>query len=550
VEASTLQAPATLAQTRVAVGTPLLRLRSDEQLLALFRAGHDEAFRAIHDRYHKRLFAYARQMLPAPQDAEDALQDVFVRAYSGLRASDRELALRAWLFRVAHNRCIDELRRPAPPPPEVLQLVRSAVYDPLAEVDLRESLRRLIEDVRRLPDQQRSALLMRELGGISYADVAASLGISIGAVKSLLVRARIALAQAADARDTACSEIREGLVGAHDRGVRPNATARRHMRDCAGCRSFRRELRIVTRQLAALAPAVGPLGFLAKLLGFSGGASTSATAGGATAGGGAAVAGGGGAAASASGLVLGANHVATLIAAAVATAGGAVEIQHTISAPSRHPARVRSAPPPSERVSPLAQPPDPATAAAAANIDPTAAAAAAAAASVAIPRARAGTMRNGTLTRKPHSSTAAGGGGAGMGPAASTESANSSGSTAGTGLATAPGIGEGAPSTTAPATTTDGSSGSPSCSSGGTGSSSPSSTSSGSTQPSGGSTSGSTSSSSASSGSQSSTGTSGSGSSGGSSSTSTSTSSGSGSTTSSCPSSGSSSSGTSSTPPQ
>ena len=47
------------------------------------------------------------------QDAEDALQDVFVRAYSGLRSSDRELALRAWLFRVAHNRCIDELRRPA-----------------------------------------------------------------------------------------------------------------------------------------------------------------------------------------------------------------------------------------------------------------------------------------------------------------------------------------------------------------------------------------------------------------------------------------------------
>ena len=179
-----------LAQPRVLIGTPLLRFRSDEQLVALFRAGHDEAFRAIHDRYHKRLFAYARQMLPARQDAEDALQDVFVRAYSGLRASDRELALRAWLFRVAHNRCIDELRRPAPPPPEVLQLVRTSVQDPIAEVDMRESLRRLIADVRRLPEQQRSALLMRELGGMSYAELAASLGVSVGAVKSVLVRAQ------------------------------------------------------------------------------------------------------------------------------------------------------------------------------------------------------------------------------------------------------------------------------------------------------------------------------------------------------------------------
>jgi len=260
VEASTLQAPASLPHTKVAIATPLLRFRSDEQLVELFRAGYDEAFRAIHERYHKRLFAYARQMLPARQDAEDALQDVFVRAYSGLRASDRQLALRAWLFRVAHNRCVDELRRPAPPPPEVLQLVRCTSHDPLAEVDLRESLRRLIEDIRRLPDQQRSALLMRELGGMPYADVAASLGISVPAVKSLLVRARVALAQAADARDTSCVLIREQLVEAHDRGLRPNANTRKHMRDCVGCKSFRRELRGVTRHLAATTPAIGPLG--------------------------------------------------------------------------------------------------------------------------------------------------------------------------------------------------------------------------------------------------------------------------------------------------
>lgn len=334
MEASTLRPAATLPRPRITVGAPLLRLRSDEQLVALFRAGHEEAFGAIHDRYHRRLFAYARQMLPGRQDAEDVLQDVFVRAYAGLRASNRDLALRPWLFRVAHNRCVDQLRKPSAPPFEVLQLVRSPAHDPLAEVDMRESLRRLVEDIRRLPDQQRSALLMRELAGMSYADLSSSLGVSVGAVKSLLVRARLALAQASEARETACVVIREHLIEAHDRGVRPNANARRHLRDCACCKGFRRELRGVSRQLAAVAPAVGPLGFVAKVLGFSGGGG---------AGGSAALLGGGGTTASVGGLALSTGHVATLIVAAVATAGGGVELQRTILPTPHHAARVHRA---------------------------------------------------------------------------------------------------------------------------------------------------------------------------------------------------------------
>jgi len=301
--------------------------------VALFRAGHDDAFRVIHDRYRQRLFAYTRQMLTQRQDAEDALQDIFVRAYAGLRANHRELALRAWLYRVAHNRCIDELRRPSPPPPEVLELLRSPVHDPIAEADQRESLRRLIADVRRLPEQQRSALLMRELGGMSYADMAAALGVTVPAVKSLLVRARLALAKALEARDTACSEIREELILSHDRGLRPNATARRHMRDCAGCRDFRHQLRGVSRRFAAIVPTLGPLGVLANVLGFGGagsGAAGGALAAGAGAGGGSAVAGIGA-------MSAGATHVATLLAAAVVTAGGAVELQRTITGPASHP---------------------------------------------------------------------------------------------------------------------------------------------------------------------------------------------------------------------
>jgi RNA polymerase sigma factor (sigma-70 family) len=311
---------------------PLLRLRSDEQLVALFRDGHDEAFRVIHDRYRQRLFAYTRQMLHGSrQDAEDALQDVFVRAYAGLRANNRRLALRAWLYRVAHNRCIDELRRPAPPAPELFEFVRSPAHDPIVEAEQRESLRRLIDDVRRLPEQQRSALLMRELSGMSYSELADALVVSVPAVKSLLVRARIGLAQSMQARDTACSEIRSELSLAHDRGVRPNGLARRHLRDCASCREFRGQVRGVSRQFAALVPALGPAGLLANLLGAGGG-----TGGGAAASGGAAATGaaGGGSLFAAGGLTAGgAGHIATLLAAAAVTAGGAIDFQHTIAAP-------------------------------------------------------------------------------------------------------------------------------------------------------------------------------------------------------------------------
>jgi len=336
MEASALQAPAGLARARISVGAPLLRLRSDEQLLALFRAGNDDAFRVIHDRYRSRLFAYTRQMLPGcKQDAEDALQDVFVRAYSGLRANRRQLALRPWLYRVAHNRCVDELRRPVPPAPEVLHQVGAPTHDPIVQAEQRESLRRLIADLRRLPDHQRSALLMRELGGMSYVDVAAAMDVSVPAVRSLLVRARIGLAQAVQARDTACIEIRDEMTLAHDRGVRASGTVRRHLADCDGCRHFRGQLRGSRRQFAALAPALGPMGVLAKMLGIGGGAAGggagAAATGGATATTGAAV--GGGTVASAGTLAAGASHVATLIAAAVVTAGGAVAIQHTITPP-------------------------------------------------------------------------------------------------------------------------------------------------------------------------------------------------------------------------
>jgi RNA polymerase sigma factor (sigma-70 family) len=333
MEASTIQSAAALCPTRVKIGPRLLRLRSDEQLVALFRAGHDEAFQVIYDRYHKRLEGYARRMLPGAHDAEDVLQEVFVRAYRALLTGDRELAVKAWLFRIVHNRCIDELRRTTPPVVELLDNAESHNHDPASQVDARDSLRRLLEDIRRLPEQQRSALLLRELSGISYAEVASVLDTSVPAVKSLLVRARMGLVRASEARDTACSEIREQLAEAHEQGVRASSTVRNHLRDCQACRSYRREIFLVRKRVAALAP-VGPLAALAKLVGLPGGGATGTGGAGSAA----ALTGGG----AASGAAIGAGHMATLLAAAIASAGGAVGLQHVIGLSGQSPPRAAS----------------------------------------------------------------------------------------------------------------------------------------------------------------------------------------------------------------
>jgi RNA polymerase sigma factor (sigma-70 family) len=348
VEASALPASVGLGRTRIAIGVSLLRIRSDEQLVTFFREGNDDAFRVIHDRYRQRLDAYTHRMLSGSgQDPEGAVQEIFIRAHRGLRANKRDLALRAWLFRIAHNRCVDELRRPQAVAVETIDAVAPSFHDPVARAEQRDVFSQLVADIRRLPDQQRSALLMRELSGMTYAEIAGALDKSETSVKSLLVRARESLADASVARNTACAKIREDLIVSHDAGVRTSGLARRHMRDCSDCRRFRTEVRGVNRSLAALAPTLGPLGVIANLLGLGGGgaATGGAIAGGGAAGGGAAgggaaagaaaagAAAGTGAAASSGLLAGGATHMVTLLAAAVVTAGGAVELHNTLAAP-------------------------------------------------------------------------------------------------------------------------------------------------------------------------------------------------------------------------
>ena len=330
MEASAL--PTRITAGRAPFSAAFLRLRSDEQLVALFRDGSDDAFRAIHERYRMRLLAYTRQMLRgAAGDPEDALQDVFLRAYRALRSSDRPVMLRAWLYRIAHNRCIDELRRPCPLPTELEADAQPAFGapgasgEPAAVAERSAALARLVADVRTLPSQQRSALLMRELQGLTYEELASALAISVPAVKSLLLRARTGLIDISVARETPCVEIRDELVCAADRGVRISGRARRHCSECSGCDDYRGELKRIRHGFAALTP-TGPLGQLGMLLGIGGG--------------GAAAAGGGGAAAAGGGTLAGVTvakiAVAVCCAALITTAAPAV------IAPASPPAAVHS----------------------------------------------------------------------------------------------------------------------------------------------------------------------------------------------------------------
>ena len=143
MEASALHAPS--APGRILGPGPLLRMRADDQLIALFRKGHDEAFEVIVARYRVRLLAYTRRMLGGSRsDAEDATQEVFLSAYSALRGNDRPITLRAWLYRIAHNRCIDHIRRPVPAPADVLDVSRTPLRDPVVEAERNEKMFQLM----------------------------------------------------------------------------------------------------------------------------------------------------------------------------------------------------------------------------------------------------------------------------------------------------------------------------------------------------------------------------------------------------------------------
>jgi RNA polymerase sigma factor (sigma-70 family) len=331
--------------------SPLLKLQGDEKLIAMARGGNPGAFEAIVDRYQGRLLGFCRQMLGSTEDAEDVLQEVFVNAYRAMLADEREINLRPWLYRISRNRCLNQLRKPSADAQESMDMVPEVEAASTAEkVHNREEFRQIVADVNKLPETQRSALLLREMDALSYEEIADAMETTVPSVKSLLVRARISLGEASQARLLTCGEVHVELSEAAEGLRKVSAPVRRHVRECAECADFRSKVRSNEKLLAAMFP-VAPLfalkGFIASKLGLGGSsAAGSAAAGSAAAGGGAAAAGGAasgigaalGGSGAASGLgglggaigsAIGTKAVAGVVTAAVLTAGAAVELpQH------------------------------------------------------------------------------------------------------------------------------------------------------------------------------------------------------------------------------
>ena len=205
-------------------------------------------------------------------------------------------------------------------------------------VHKREEFRQIVADVHELPETQRTALLLREIDALSYDQIAEAMDTTIPSVKSLLVRARVSLAEAAESRLLTCDEVRLELGQVAEGLARTTAPVRRHLKTCDRCRTFRGELRKTTRALAAVYP-IGPLVFLKKLwvakVGMGGAGAAGAAASGGAAGGsgvaGVALTAAGGITASgavSAGVSTLASKAAAGMAAAVIVTAGAVEVKH------------------------------------------------------------------------------------------------------------------------------------------------------------------------------------------------------------------------------
>nr|MBA3301134.1 sigma-70 family RNA polymerase sigma factor [Thermoleophilaceae bacterium] len=266
--------------------SPLLRLQSDEKLITMIRRGHHGAFEALVHRYQSRLLAFCRHMLSSQEDAEDVLQEGFASSFNAICADERPINARPWLYRIARNRCLNHLRRPVPSGQDSMDIFERDGGTTTADtVHKREEFRQIVTDVNTLPETQRTALLLREIDALSYEQISEAMETTVPSVKSLLVRARVSLAEAAESRLLTCEEVRIELGEVAEGIAKTTAPVRRHLKNCERCRTFRSELRKANKALAAVYP-LGAFVIVKKLFIGKLGIGAGAAAGGTAAGGG------------------------------------------------------------------------------------------------------------------------------------------------------------------------------------------------------------------------------------------------------------------------
>jgi len=255
------------------------RLLPDDRLARRAAAGDERALAAIFERYNQDLYRFCLAIVGSPADAQDALQNTMVKVLRALPGEERQIELKPWLYRIAHNESVELLRRRRPVEPLDPEQTTGAAG--LAEdAESRERLRRLLADLEQLPDRQRGALVMRELGGLDFEAIGAALDTSPATARQTLYEARQSLRQMDEGREMDCDAVTRALSDADGRVTR-RRDIRAHLRACPDCRRFREEIEGRREDLGALAPlpAIAAAGLLQGLLGAGAAGSGAAGAG-------------------------------------------------------------------------------------------------------------------------------------------------------------------------------------------------------------------------------------------------------------------------------
>ena len=226
---------------------------ADERLAQLVAAGRERAFAVLYERYHQPLYRYCRSMLRNDQDAQDALQSTFAAALAALQESKRNAPFRPWLFRIAHNEAITVIRRRRDAGQEISDSMLGSARSASDEADDRARVAVLMGDLAQLPERQRAALLMRELNGLSHAEISVALATTDTAAKQAIFDARNALTEFAEGRALACEEVRR-KISERDGRVLRSRRVRSHLRDCSGCAAFAAAISERRSDLRALVP--------------------------------------------------------------------------------------------------------------------------------------------------------------------------------------------------------------------------------------------------------------------------------------------------------
>lgn len=177
-----------------------LDLADEHALVEQCRRQNYEAFSKIVDAYQARVFGFVRRMVRNEEEALDVTQDVFIKAYRHLERFDGRSSLRTWLFRIAHNLCIDRARRRSRQPVETSIEPMAADGDPIEIPDVRWDPERLAlsnemsavveQAVGTMSDKLRIVLLLHDKEDLGYDEIASTVDVPVGTVKSRLFLAR------------------------------------------------------------------------------------------------------------------------------------------------------------------------------------------------------------------------------------------------------------------------------------------------------------------------------------------------------------------------